>query len=136
MFMKYRHEKRAEALIGELCRKEAGIMKAEQAVTKVSRDYIKYARKMAEIKNSMDRAERQLALQKKAEAEGLQEGLEKGLVRGMEEGLKKGMEKGRAEGHAEKTLEIARRMKNAGRPLNEIAEFTGLPTETIEQLLH
>jgi predicted transposase/invertase (TIGR01784 family) len=126
--MKYRHEKRAEALIGELCRKEAGIMKAEQAVTKVSRDYIRYARKMAEIKNSMDRAERQLALQKKAEAEG--------IAKGLEEGLKKGMEEGMEKGRVDEKLEIARRMKNAGRPLSEIAEFTGLPTETIEQLLH
>ena len=38
--------------------------------------------------------------------------------------------KGRAEG----ILEIARKMKNAGRPLSEIEEFTGLPRETIEQV--
>jgi predicted transposase/invertase (TIGR01784 family) len=36
-------------------------------------------------------------------------------------------------GRAEKKLEIARKMKNAGRPLSEITEFTGLPAETIEQ---
>ena len=41
---------------------------------------------------------------------------------------------GRAEGRAEGILEIARKMKNAGRPLREIEEFTGLPTETIETL--
>ena len=41
--------------------------------------------------------------------------------------------KGRAEGLAEKALEIARKMKNAGRPLSEIMEFTGLLAETIEQ---
>jgi len=41
-----------------------------------------------------------------------------------------GMEKGRAEN----TLEIARKMKIAGRPLSEIEEFTGLPAKTIEQL--
>jgi len=106
MYMRYRHEQRAGELIEELCRKEAGIMRAEQAVTKISRDYIRYAKKMAGIKNDMDRAERLL------------------LVR--EESEKKGMEK--------RTLEIARKMKNAGRPLSEIAEFTGLPPETIEQL--
>jgi predicted transposase/invertase (TIGR01784 family) len=38
--------------------------------------------------------------------------------------------KGRAEG----ILEIAVRMKKAGRPLSEIEEFTGLPAETIEQM--
>jgi len=40
----------------------------------------------------------------------------------------------RAEGIHQGTLEIARKMKNAGRPLSEIAEFTTLPVETIEQL--
>jgi predicted transposase/invertase (TIGR01784 family) len=43
-----------------------------------------------------------------------------------DEGMAKGIEKG--------TLEIARKMKNAGRPLSEIAEFTGLPVRTIERL--
>jgi len=32
----------------------------------------------------------------------------------------------------EKALEIAQKMKNAGRPLNEIMEFTGLPAEAIK----
>jgi predicted transposase/invertase (TIGR01784 family) len=31
-------------------------------------------------------------------------------------------------------LEVAQKMKNAGRPLSEIAEFTDLPLDTIEQL--
>jgi len=35
-------------------------------------------------------------------------------------------------GRTEERLEIARKMKNAGRPLNEIMEFTGLPAESIE----
>jgi predicted transposase YdaD len=39
---------------------------------------------------------------------------------------------GRAEGHAEKALEIARKMKVAGKPLSEIMEFTGLTAESIE----
>jgi hypothetical protein len=38
------------------------------------------------------------------------------------------------EGRAESRLEIARKMKNAGRPLSEIEEFTDLPAETIERL--
>jgi predicted transposase/invertase (TIGR01784 family) len=114
MFMKYRHEERAEALIEELCRKEAGIMRAEQAVMKVSRDYKRYALRMAGIKNSMDRAQELFLAKEEAEEEGLQKGLEKG--------------------RAERELEFARKMKNAGRPLSEIVEFTGLSTETIEQL--
>ncbi|MDR2701637.1 MAG: hypothetical protein LBB72_04320 [Spirochaetaceae bacterium] len=97
--MRYRHEKRASELIKELCHKEAGIMYAEKAVTKVSRDYLRYARKMAEIKNSMDKASRD---------------------------YDRGMSKGKTE--------IAQKMKIAGRPSNEIAEFTGLSTEIIANL--
>jgi len=40
----------------------------------------------------------------------------------------------RDEGKAEKTIEIARKMKNAGRPLDEILEFTGLPTDSIKKM--
>ena len=40
----------------------------------------------------------------------------------------------REEGKVEGILEIARKMKKAGRPLSEITEFTGLPTETIVKL--
>jgi len=43
----------------------------------------------------------------------------------------KAMKKGRTEGRNDEKLEIARKMKNAGRPLSEIAEFTGLTIETI-----
>jgi len=38
------------------------------------------------------------------------------------------------EGRQENALEIAHKMKNAGRPLSEIQEFTGLSIEAIEQL--
>jgi len=106
MFMKYRHEDRAEKLIEELSRKEEGIMRAERAAAKIDRDYEKFARKMAEMKNRLD-----IAL--------------------MREAIRR---KGRTEGHAEKALEIARKMKNAGRPFSEITEFTGLTLEDIEKL--
>jgi predicted transposase/invertase (TIGR01784 family) len=38
------------------------------------------------------------------------------------------------EGREEGILEIARKMKNAGRPFSEIMEFTGLPLDAIEQI--
>jgi predicted transposase/invertase (TIGR01784 family) len=76
---------------------------------------------MAEIKNSMDRAQELLIAQEEAQ--------EKGLAEGRVEGLAEGLAEGRA-----KILEIARKMKNAGQPLSEIAEFTGLPIESIEQM--
>jgi predicted transposase/invertase (TIGR01784 family) len=106
MFLKYRHEVRAEKLIEELSRKEEGIMRAERAAAKMDRDYEKFARKMAEMKNSLD-----IALTREA-------------IR------RKGLE----DGHTEKALEIAKKMKNAGRPLSEIEEFTGLQTETINKM--
>jgi hypothetical protein len=39
-----------------------------------------------------------------------------------------------SEDSREANLEIARKMKAAGRPFTEIAEFTGLPPETIADL--
>jgi len=57
IFMKYRHEKRAEPLIEELCRKEEGIMRAERSLANVDRDYVKFVRNMNIMKNSMDRAQ-------------------------------------------------------------------------------
>jgi len=67
IYMKYRHEQRAKALIEELCRKEAGIMRAEQAVRKISRDEKRYVREMAKMKNEYER--------KYAEEVGRREGL-------------------------------------------------------------
>jgi predicted transposase/invertase (TIGR01784 family) len=43
-------------------------------------------------------------------------------------------QEGKAEGYGQANLEIARKMKKAGRPFEEIAEFTGLPAETIDML--
>jgi len=40
----------------------------------------------------------------------------------------------RRKGRNEASLDIAQKMKNAGKPLSEIQEFTGLPIETIEQM--
>ena len=43
-------------------------------------------------------------------------------------------EEAREEGENKKALEIARKMKNAGRPIVEIEEFTGLSSEVIQQI--
>jgi len=43
-------------------------------------------------------------------------------------------EEGQEEGRAEKALEVARKMKGKGLPLEEIVDITGLPTETIAEL--
>ena len=64
----------------------------------------------------------QLQIRMDAHAEGLAEGRTEGLAEGRTEGL------------AEGKLEVARKMKHAGRPLSEIVEFTGLPAETVKNL--
>ena len=48
--------------------------------------------------------------------------------------LRHARDEGKAEGKTEGTLEIARKMKNAGRPLSEITEFTGLPAESVQRM--
>jgi hypothetical protein len=54
MFMKYRHEEEAKAFIERICREKEGIMKAENTVVKISKDYIKYFREIAERRNRYD----------------------------------------------------------------------------------
>jgi predicted transposase/invertase (TIGR01784 family) len=60
--------------------------------------------------------------------------LELDLAKARAKGRAEGMEKGLEKGFAESTLEIARKMKNAGRPFREITEFTGLSTKAIQKL--
>jgi predicted transposase/invertase (TIGR01784 family) len=126
IYMKYRDNERTRPLIEELCRKEEGIMRAEYAVNRISRDYLKAVREMNIRKNEMDRAQRIYDLKKAARTEGLAEG--------RIEGLEEGRTEGRAEGLTEGKREIARKLKDKGLPLAEIADITGLPTDTIEQL--
>jgi len=98
IYLKYRHEKNAEPLIEELCRKEEGIMRAEKAVEKISRSYLKYIREMNIAKNEYDR----WLFAEISRDEAL--------------------------------YGVARKMKTAGKPMNEIEEFTGLSSQTIENL--
>ena len=49
-----------------------------------------------------------------------------------EEGLQSGLQKGLEEGEQKKAMDIARKMKNAGRPFSEITDFTGLLPKAIE----
>jgi predicted transposase/invertase (TIGR01784 family) len=69
IYMKYRHEPRAGELIEELCRKEAGIMRAEKVVSKISRDEKRYARYVAEMKNNIDL----MFAEERGRKEGIQE---------------------------------------------------------------
>ena len=63
-----------------------------------------------------------------------EKGLRKGIAQGRAEGLAEGRAEGLAEGEKRKQLEIARNMKQAGMPVEQIALFTGLPAGEIDKL--
>jgi len=75
--------------------------------------------------NNYAREEAEIAL-----AKGRKEGLEEGKTEGIKEGMKAGIERG----IEKSSMDFARRLKARGRPLDEIAEDTGLSREVIEQL--
>ncbi|MCL2055365.1 MAG: Rpn family recombination-promoting nuclease/putative transposase [Oscillospiraceae bacterium] len=67
-----------------------------------------------------------------AKEEGLQEGLQKGLQKGRQEGRQEGLKEGLKKG----TVDVARRLLSRNRPIEEIAEDTGLTAEEIIALLN
>ncbi|GHV24335.1 hypothetical protein FACS189498_1320 [Spirochaetia bacterium] len=98
IFLKYKKEKAAAGLIAELCREEEGIMRAEQAISKVSRDYNEWA-----VALYKDKAERDYLA-----------------------GMAYARYKGKAEGYAQARLEIARKLRERGLSEREIQDATGL----------
>jgi predicted transposase/invertase (TIGR01784 family) len=118
IYMKYRHDSRAGAIIERLCRSEEGIMKAEKSVYKVS-----WSRKRAFERMSREKAKRDyeislICARERGEAEG--------RAKGEAEGRAKGEAIGEARGEVNKAVEIAKKMKTAGEPFSKIAEFTGI----------
>jgi len=134
IFMKYRHEDEAMKLVEKLYYEEKGIMRAEKAIKKINRDYWKYAREMAIEKNRLDRGQRIYDLKQEARTEGLAEGLAEGRAEGHTEGLAEGRTEGLAEGKQQSKYEIARKMKDMGLSIAQIAEATGLTPETLETI--
>ena len=65
---------------------------------------------------------------------GEKRGYRKGRAEGRAVGLAEGRAEGRAEGEKQTMITIARRMKQRGNSLFEIAEITGLSAEEIEKL--
>ena len=57
-----------------------------------------------------------------------------GWDEGHTKGFKEGEAKGRAEGEKEKAKEIAKKMKDMGLPVKDIAQYTQLTQEEIKQL--
>jgi len=105
------NEEKREEKIKEIIAQDEGIAAAYRVFKRICNGEVQPARLPTLQKSELDYQRRMVEAKRRGHAESLQ--------------------KGRAEGLADKALEIARKMKNAGRPLSEIAEFTGLTIETI-----
>ena len=73
-----------------------------------------------------------LAQREFAERKGLEEGLQKGLQKGLREGREEGLEQGREETR----LSIARKLFEAGTPVDVIVNCTGVDDGTIASFAH
>jgi len=109
------NEEKIEKLIKKIIAQDEGIAAADKVFSRICNGEAQPVRLPTLQKSELNYQRRLVEAKRRGHAESLQKGRAEGL----------------AEGHADKALEIARKMKNAGRPLSEIAEFTGLPVETI-----
>jgi flagellar biosynthesis/type III secretory pathway protein FliH len=87
LYFKYRTDEGAAKLIEELCREEEGIMRADRALQKISRDEEQWARALFREKARMDYRSEMNAARRNGKAEGLAEGLALGEAKGKAEGL-------------------------------------------------
>jgi len=69
-----------------------------------------------------------------AEIRGMERGMAKGMAQGMAKGMAQGIEKGLSAGREKERLDIARKMKEKGLPMEAIQEMTGLSVAAIENL--
>ena len=93
--------------------------------TKELEQYYKSLNNMGDYYNIIHTAKEE------AERIGRELGLQLGLEKGLEQGMKEGLEKGMKEGHSEAQFEIARKMLEAGIPVEQIAQFTNLTKEEL-----
>jgi len=112
------NEEKMEKLMKEITAQDEGIAAAYRAYMRICNGEVQPARLPTLQKSELNYQRRMVEAKRGGHTKSLQKGRAEGLV----------------EGHAEKALEIARKMKNAGRPLSEIMEFTGLTVESIEQV--
>jgi predicted transposase/invertase (TIGR01784 family) len=130
LYMKYRHIKQAKLLIETLCRREEGIMKAEKAVYKISRDSKRAARRMSEIIGRMDYDIKIMDAAEKGKAEGKTQGIAEGIAQGLEQGITQGIAQGKAESKAEN----ARNALKEGLSVEVVQRITGLDMKTIKNI--
>ena len=67
--------------------------------------------------------------------EGFDEGREAGLQVGIQQGIEQGIEQGIARGAYQNKLETAKKLLSMGLSLEQVAQGTGLPLETVMELV-
>ena len=99
---------------------------------RMSRDdrvlYDRYLMDRAILRNTVDGA------RDEGKFEGMKEGLQQGIQQGRAEGLQQGLQQGAQQGAQQEKLENARKMKEKGYAIEDIADITGLAQDQIEQL--
>ena len=116
---------------------EGGLVKMAQEKNKV----IEEAAKELEYLTGDEEVKRMAFLHEKWErdyesgiADAREEGRQAGLKKGKEEGMQAGLKKGKEEGKYQEKVSIAKKLKQEGLPLEQIAKITELAIEKIEQL--
>ena len=96
---------------------------------RMSKKYVLSFLEEERIKNEAQRIGEEIG-RKAGLKEGKKEGKREGKKEGLKEGEKKGVEKGIKEGK----IEMAKKMREEGEPVEKITKYTGLSIEEIERL--
>ncbi|GHV43073.1 hypothetical protein AGMMS49546_23610 [Spirochaetia bacterium] len=121
IYFRYKGNEKMESLIQELCKQEEGIMRADRALSKISRDQEKWAKALFREKAAMDYSSGLYAAGKAGEERGIATGYQRAEAK-----YTKLLE--------EKDRETARKMKDDGLPTDKIITYTGLSLEEIKKL--
>jgi DNA repair ATPase RecN len=109
-YFQYLTDEEKRGKINEIIARVEEIAMATNALCQITDDFEEYARQTTILKNKLD--------------------WQASMVGAKREGLAKGMKKGMEK----EKLEIARKMKEIGEPIEKIQTITGLPAETITKL--
>jgi predicted transposase/invertase (TIGR01784 family) len=121
-FLRCASDKARRELVNEVVREEEAIGMAAEALLEVTREEIEWFRNESRLKYELDEQSRR--------ADAWQAGLEEGFAKGSTEGLSEGLTKGAFQAKRE----TARRFKNMGFSVDQIAEGTGLSPREIQSL--
>ncbi|NEO15951.1 MULTISPECIES: Rpn family recombination-promoting nuclease/putative transposase [unclassified Moorena] len=96
-------------------------------------DSLKVYRDMYSVNQTLIQEGRQEGLEQ-GRQEGLQQGLEQGRQEGLQQGLEQGRQEGQQAGEQAGIQKVVKQMKAAGLSLKDIAQYTGLSMDDIDQL--